>query len=50
METGNEAKVLRLGTRLGYGDWERGYGVETGNEAKVWRLGTRLRCGGWERG
>ena len=39
METGNEAKVWRLGTRLRYGDWE------TGNEARVWRLGTRLRYG-----
>ena len=37
METGNEAKVWRLGMRLRFG-----------NEAKVWRLGARLRYGDWE--
>ena len=50
LEPGNEAGEWSLGTRLGSGAWERGWGVEPGNEAGEWSLGTRLESGAWERG
>ena len=51
MEPGNEAREWRLGTRLGSGAWERGWGVEPGNEAgEAGELSVvmRLGSGAWE--